>query len=341
MSPPPPCTLGRLAQSLGVSKSTVHRALAGSSRIAPLTRDRILAAARQAGYQRDPYFASLSALRHHHTVSATLPIHYLQGSPVDPGYKRGIDPFPELQKHGRALGFEFERVNLLDYPRFQTLPRILYQRGCRGLVLEQIDPVMHETLRRFQRVPVVCCERQEGLPFHTVRHESAGRVRLCRDRLRAAGYRRIGCAPVMHDPLHKDDYERLGAALSLVALDARPADRIPPVETPVRRTLNPRAYVAWLERHRPEAVIGNSAGLFWLHQNLSFPPPVFVNLHAAEADAARLLPGATAPPEALVMEILHMLDRLVRHGQTGLPATPIDVVIPPVWHEGAGIPPRP
>ena len=33
------------------------------------------------------------------------------------------------------------------------------------------------------------------------------------------------------------------------------------------------------------------------------------------------------------------MDSLIRHGEIGMAANPVAVVIPPVWHEGQGIPP--
>lgn len=338
-SAPNPATMGQLAASLGVSKTTIHRALTGATRISPGTRQRILAAARAAGYHRDPYFSALSSLRQKRTSQTTLPIHYLRGSPIDPEFTLGLDMFPFLQPAGRDFGFEVGRVNLPDYPRFKTLPRILYQRGCRGLVLEQVDPVLHGTLLGFSKVPVVCCQRQENLPFHTVRFGAADRVRLCWRKLREAGYRRIGCAVVLHDPPNRDDQDRLGAAFVLMQeLDEK--DRIPPLTTAVRGGFNSEAYVAWLERHRPDAVIANGVGPSWQHKHLSFPAPAFTCLHASDSANTRRIPGAFGSLDQLAVETLHVLDRLIRHGETGLPASPVDIVIPPCWHEGDGIPPR-
>lgn len=341
MPPPaPPSTMGRLAASLGVSKTTIHRALTGAPRISPETRQRVLAAARAAGYHRDPFFSALSSLRKKQVGRTTLPIHYLRGSPINPEFTRGIDMFPALQSAGRDFGFDVNRVNLSDYPKFKTLPRILYQRGCRGLVLEQVDPVLHETLLGFKKVPVVCCQRQEGLPFHTVRFGAADRVRLCWRKLREAGYRRIGCAVVLHDPPNRDDQDRLGAAFVL-AQGLEEKDRVPPLATVMRGSLNPETYVAWLDRHRPDAVITSSIGASLLHRSLPFPPPVLACLHASADSRFPRIPGASGSLEQLAVEALHVLDRLIRHGETGLPANPVDIVIPPLWHEGDGIPSAP
>lgn len=336
MSANPPPTLRQLAASLGLSKSTVQRALNGTIGILPETQARVLAAAKAAGYRRDPFFAAL-ATRKKNRGHPSFPIHYLQGSPTIPGFRRGLDLFPELQKQGLRFGFDLQRVNLLEFSKWTAIPRILWQRGSRGFLLEMLDPVMHDLLRGFGRVPMVCCERQEGLDFHTVRFGVADRVRLCWHKLREAGYRRIGIAPFLHDPPLHDDLDRLGAALTVLHRDGG-ENPIPPLEALLVAN-PPDVYLSWLERHRPDAVISARTGLWWAHRGLPFAPRAFASLHASNFPNDSHIPGAAGDHDTLANEALHVLDRLIRHGETGLPTQSISTVVPPVWHEGDGIPP--
>lgn len=323
-------TLRQLAAALGLSKSTVQRALDGTIGILPETRERVLAAAKTLGYRRDPFFAALAA-RKKKRGHADFPIHYLHGSPINPTFRRGIDFFPELQREGRRFGFDLQKVNLLEYPRWASLPRILWQRGSRGFILEMPDPVIHDALKSFGHLPMVCCERQEGLDFHTVRFGVTDRVRLCWAKLCEAGYRRIGIAPFLHDPPLHDDLDRLGAALTLLRREGG-ENTIPPLE--VSLIGDPAPYLAWLERWRPDAVISARPGMIWQHRPDGFAPRAFVALHASDR-----IPGTAGDYTLFANEVLHVLDRLVRHGETGRPASPVSVVVPPIWKEGGGIPP--
>lgn len=233
-----------------------------------------------------------------------------------------------------------QRVDIKEFDRWETMLRILYNRGSRGLLVEQVDPVMHDMIRNFGLLPVVCCERQHGLRFHTVRHAVADRVRLCWAKLREAGYRRIGFAHYEHPDLLIDDHDRLGAALTLLHKTPK-RDHLPPLELSSIRTPEERnAYREWLSRHRPDAVIGFRAGL-WLdgreHPN---QPRAFVSLHTSPGNQdAGPVAGATHNTDVFAREAISLLDRSIRHGETGLPDFPVDVVIPPLWFDASGIPP--
>ncbi len=62
-APPQPMSLRSLAQSLGLSPTTVSRALNGYTDVAPRTRNRVIEAARENGYAPDPRARSLATGR--------------------------------------------------------------------------------------------------------------------------------------------------------------------------------------------------------------------------------------------------------------------------------------
>lgn len=326
-------TLRNVAKQLGLGKSTVQRALTGSTSVSEETRRRVLEAAEQIGYRRDVYFATLSAHRKT-SGKVTLPVHFLFGSPVNPNFHQGHNCYPGLNRQGEKKGYEVHNVTMEEFTHWQSMLRILYHRGSRGLLVEQIDPVMHELLRNFDLLPVVCCERQEGLGFHTVRYGVGERVRMCWAKLWQAGYRRIGFALHRHGEGILDDRDRLGAALTLLH-DVRVKDRVPPLEN-----LNDVFYREWLASHKPDAVISFNPGCWYKGMDHPNRPKALVSLHASpKGKAIHHVPGAASPADVFASEVIVLLDRLVRFGEMGRPAHPIDVVIPPVWHEGAGIPP--
>lgn len=336
MDPEPPCTLTGLAAALGIDKSTVHRALNGSPLVAPATRERVLAAAAKAGYRRDPYFSALVAHRRK-SGNTTLPVHFLHGSPVNPDFRQGCDCLDHLREQGRQRGFDVQAADMSSFPKWSAMLRVLYSRGCRGLLIEQVDPIMHDMLRHFDRLPMVCCERQENLPFHTVRYAVGDRVRLCWRKLREAGHRRIGFVLYSHATLLNDDRDRMGAALMLLHRTP-PRERIPILE--VNTLGEPASYPAWLSRHRPEAVISFNPGLWYAGRDHPRRPRAFTTLHADAGNIdTRHVPGAIHAHQIFAREAIALLDRAIRLGEVGMPELPIDVVIPPLWHEGDGISP--
>jgi DNA-binding LacI/PurR family transcriptional regulator len=60
-----PKTMRSLGQQLGLSTMTVSRALRNAPGVSPLTRKRVLYAARLANYRPDPVLAVLNTYRHH------------------------------------------------------------------------------------------------------------------------------------------------------------------------------------------------------------------------------------------------------------------------------------
>ena len=328
-------TLRALAKQLGLGKSTVQRALAGSARVSKATRERVEQAAREAGFERDVYFSALSAKRRK-AGKIRMPLHYFPAGRVSSGLPMGLDLHKQLAASGLEMGYEVIKVVFSEFPKLEAIPRILYQRGSRGLIVGMADLRLHEPLRKFGKLPVVCCQRQEGLPFHSARFGVADRMRMCWSKLWDAGYRRIGCAIMQHDLLINDDRDRLGTALELNEEHLPKAKQVPPLTSGMGDS---DTFRQWLEDHRPDAVVGFSHVIWYWMRDAGFGDLPFVCLHARSAGDSRHTPGALQPKELLAREVLRQMDSLIRHGEIGVPAVPVHVVIPPVWHDGAGIPP--
>ena len=73
MSPPRPATMNELARMAGVSASTVSRALAGNPVISERTRDRVVALARELGFQPNLLARNLR-LRRTEAIGVVLPL---------------------------------------------------------------------------------------------------------------------------------------------------------------------------------------------------------------------------------------------------------------------------
>ena len=328
-------TIRDLAQSLGLGKSTVQRALAGSPLVSPSTRGLVQAAARRGGYRHDVYFAALSAKRHRKGKPAGILIHYLYGSPFFPDYHQGINSLPSLREIGLEMGFDVEPVKFHEFPNVRTIPKALYERGSKGLIIGQTDPVLHQALLGFGKLPVLCCQRQGGLPFHTVRFAASDRVRMCWKKLWEAGYRRIGCAVMRHDPILDDDRDRHGTSLVLAAENQRPRERVPVLRSELD---DEQAYLSWLKSYQPDAVISFRGGVWPLQEKAGLGHVPLVSLHASLEPGVAHIPGTLQHLELLASETLRQMDSMVRHGDTGTPRVAVNVIIEPEWHEGAGIP---
>lgn len=334
-------TLRDLATHLQLGKSTVQRALAGSARVSPQTRQRVHKAAEELGYRHDLYFAALSARRRTRNNGSIL-VHYLYNSATTQGARSTVVGF--FQTWAKEMGIEVELVDLESYSKVETIPRILLQRGSQGFIVghcnRELLPALHEA---YDKVPIICCQRQVDLPFHTVRFSVAECVRMCWKHLWDAGYRRIGCAVmkhprcpiVSHNPAHIDDLDRLGAAVALMADHLSEDEQIPPLRAHLHDV---DAYAPWLKEHKPDAVVGffpEHVDRICDEQGRPIP---FVALHAGHNPLYAHVPGSHTSGSMLVREALRQMSSLIRHGNGGVPEQIFHFLVEPTWHHGAGIP---
>lgn len=327
-------TLRELAESLGIGKSTVQRALAGEGLVKSSTRERVLSKAKACGYRHDAYFAALSAKRRRGKRGAEsgLLLHYLQEGKQADRWMIGVDLEKQLRDAGVGMGFEVERVELPGRGRAARWPEILWQRGSAGLLLGHVSAEMRQALVGFGKLPVLCCQRQDGVPFHTVRFAVNESMRLAWRRLRAIGAKRIGCAVMCHEPELDDDRDRWGAAM---ALTREAGNKGRPVEPLRAHISDDAAYVAWLKREQPDGVIGFRPGQWFVHQEAGFGAVPFVTLHASDSPELRHIPGVRERRDVLAREILVRMDSMIRHREIGVSAAAVHVVITPEWWDGS------
>lgn len=336
-----PTTLRELARRLGMGKSTVQRALAGSPRVAKRTRERVERMAAELGFKRSLYFSTLSAQRRVAGGQRVL-VHYVKefipqatGDPTGTGF----DAFESLRQEQAAIGIEVCRVEQDLFKEPERLPGILYARGCCGFLVGHCRPEVYEALAAFGRLPLLSCYRNEAFSCCTIAYNVAEFVRLCWRKLWEKGYRRIGFALLKHHPPLWEDRLRLAALADLREQYGEVVDAIPPLRADIR-SIEP--YLEWLRTHRPEAVIGFRSGHVCYQREAGFGHIPFVALHAKDSPDPEIqqLPGSHQPAALLARETLRRMDDMIRHGEVGMPDHPVEVLIPPVWREGKGIPRR-
>ena len=195
-------TIRDLAKRLGMSKSTVQRALSESGSISPQAQQRVVDAARELGYQRDPLFSILGS-RGRRTATTSLRIAYISrlGSPgLGQKWRAGVDVFEGAKARGEMLGYSVERVQPDELGAGKRLMDVLYHRGYVGVLLSQMRSPDHEAILANTHLPVVCCGRIDPLPLHTVQPDIVQMTKLAWKHFIQAGYRRIGPAICTHKP---------------------------------------------------------------------------------------------------------------------------------------------
>jgi hypothetical protein len=197
---------------------------------------------------------------------------------------------------------------------------------------------MRQAIMDFDKVPVLCCQRQDNVPFHTIRFAVNDAMRMVWRKLWEQGARRIGCAVLRHEPELNDDKDRYGAALALLAAHPVQGGSVPPLRCHIH---DDAAYVAWLRKEKPEGVLCFRPGLWFTHQEAGFGSVPFVTLHAAKSPEVRHIPGVLERLDVLVQELLIRMESMIRHGDIGTSTIPVHSVISPEWWEGcmdSGVP---
>ncbi|MFE5335639.1 LacI family DNA-binding transcriptional regulator [Isoptericola sp. NPDC056573] len=172
-----------VAESAGVSVSTVSRALASTGRVSPATRDRVVAAAARLGYQPDP---TARGLRMGRTHAIGLLVPDLE-NPYFASVTKGV------QARARALGYA---VFIVDSEEDATSETALVRELARrvdGVLLASPRSSDHDVLGLAGDVPTVLVSREVGaLPSVAV--DDRDGVSQALRHLYVLGHRRVAVA---------------------------------------------------------------------------------------------------------------------------------------------------
>ncbi|WP_374585099.1 substrate-binding domain-containing protein [Pseudoduganella sp.] len=179
--------LKSLADQLGMSKTTVSRALNGYPEVSEVTRERVLRAAREAGYQANPMARSLAVGRSN-VLGTIYPL-----LPADLG-----DPMFLEVVGGMSGALEQKQMNFIIAPVSQANEMPSYEQMVRGRRVDGL--VVSRTLVHDERIaylvragfPFVAHGRtQLDAPYAWFDYDNEAGIRMAVERLLALGHQRI------------------------------------------------------------------------------------------------------------------------------------------------------
>lgn len=335
-------TLADIAVLCGVSPITVSRALRNDPRVRPELKVVISRTARKHGYTPDPFASTLARRRgdkqakvykgviaciHGHTDHSWLHVH--------PHYHR---MFQGATAAAQALGFTVDEHWAHDpQARGLRLRKILHARGTRGIAV--LSAHANEMSIDWEHYPVAWLgSRQAG--FHYTTTDAYDCVTLAFDQLLAKGYRRItGFLPADAD--RAVGHRLFGALVQKQTLHLAPTDRVPPLTD---RATSPAALADWVRKTKPDALLVWTNPITlpfdWLASHSIVPGRdlAVAELHMVRKDTA--FSGVLWPYEGMGEAAVHLLVEQMHRNESGLPAYPRGVLIPPSWQEGQSTPPR-
>lgn len=333
-----PITLSLLAKNCRVSVATVSRALSGHANVRPEVRERVLAVARECGYQRNQLVSALMGqvrgARTQHFIGNLAIVHVPSATQprLLPMQRRMIDA---AQDRARQLGFAIEAFSLNEASGGPAcLGRALRARGIVGVIF--LQPNSNDATEGFPWEYFASLQIDYGSPQprqHTVSLDHHLTLSGALARLRGLGYGRAG----MFIERHKDErlIHKWSAAFRSFQENQGGIGLIPVLTA---AHMEPTAFKAWFDRHQPDLVIGHvDRALEWLGRDgVHSPADVgFFNLNWNE----RTLPcaGLDLQPELHGIVAVETVAAQIQRNERGLPTDPRTVIISGKWVDGPTI----
>jgi DNA-binding LacI/PurR family transcriptional regulator len=337
-------TLSQIARELGLAKSTVSMALRGNHTIRLSTRLKIQKTCQSLGYRPSPLLASLGRRRFRSSKSASdIPIAFISADPRELKEKVMLE---DAVTQAPELGYKVAVYPVKDLAGLRDPGRVLYSRGVQGIILPHFfNP---DSLRQMDWTPfsVVALGHAFGTEpsapgFHHVTDDHHETITGAWNRALAAGYRRIGAVYCQHLIPIRDDELRYAALL--YCQEKTPKSRRVPIFNEGTLFGNSCNLRPWLERYRPDVVLGMTSGNFWDIHRAGYRIPddvAFLNLHRElpeQTPELRFMAGMTQV-RAEIKIALELLDQEVRLRHRGVSNLPRTVLLHPHWTDGESMP---
>ncbi len=331
-----------IGRRLKLSKATVSLALRHHPSIAKATRLAVRAMAEKLGYRPDPALATLARQRWagHETGSGAV-LGYLVDSRMEnhDTHRRFL---AAAKRRAEERGYILNDFDLADYATIGAASRVLHHRGIRGLLVPQFANIEGPSILELpaEKFTVVCLDvGWVEVPFHTIAPDTFQATRVVWRTVIDRGYRRVGGAILSHQPRAFDDAARLGASLASQQDWLRAADRIPLLTSDHR---DRDSFVRWLDRYKPEVVIGFISRVHeWiLSTGRSVPGDVaFAGLGVVVAESPELT-GVERETSNIGSVGVDALVAAMNEDEWGVPKVQRKLLIEPQWHEGLTLPNR-
>lgn len=250
--------LKMLAASLGLSQTTVSRALGGYSDVSESTRKRVSEAARRMGYQPDPLARRLATGRTD-TVGLVFPF-----QATEFGDHRWGEVVAGLSEGLGEHGMDLSIIPVPPDKELETYSRVIDGRRVDALIVSwtRVDDARIKLLQKL-RFPFLAYGRTASdVPYPWFDFDNEGGARMAVERLVAFGHRRIG---LIHSPVEYNfAAQRRAGYLSALESAGIEADPTVIISSPLSRISGYHATTRLLELPSPPTALlvdNNLAGI--------------------------------------------------------------------------------
>ncbi len=235
-----------------------------------------------------------------------------------------------------ALGYRLEFFSLRTPGLSQKrLSAILYNRGINGILIGAMSSPSTRLDIHWENFSTVAVGHSLLAPrLHRVSNHQLHSMRLCYQRSRELGYRRLGLA-ITEKLDNRTDHNLRAAFLAEQSLD-RDGERVDLFILQQDETPGGTRFKQWLGQYRPDAVIYAGGGLEakqWVaEEGLRVPDEIglinagLASLHGETGLYQQMETVGAAGIDLLIAEIYG--------NRYGIPASPKLVLLEGLWHEG-------
>lgn len=333
-----PASLRSIADKAGLSLGAVSMAMRGDTSIPVKTRDRVLAIAKELGYQRNARVSELMTLLKKQSLGSG--VETLALVQAEASTERAEKPYLEetitnVQRRAREKGYGVEvfewGANGLNSGRFQ---QIIKARGIRGVLFG-----MHRDVTG--AVPFDCDSFAAQVigysvvdpPMHRVVIDHYRNVRLVMAQLLARGYKRIGLTIRPETNLRSRDLVSAGFIDMSRRLPLR--NRILPlVEDP-----DTKRFTKWRNKHKLDAVI--AVGGEWFNclcpSGETDPEKLGVAFLDTAGSSAEGVAGVPYQNDKVAEVAVDQLISALQANEFGVPEYPRTIAMTCRWKDGSTV----
>lgn len=336
-----PVSIADIAEALGVSMMTVSLALRDKPRVSQAMKERVLAKAREMGYQRDPEVSRLMAyIRKRRTSRLQANLGILHSEPIPFGKKTGLylrTLYEGARKRAESMNYAMETIWISEKGMTpQRVEGIIEARGIQGVIIAppRPSPEHPEGFRLKIDFSGIC-----GVNIaYSVLEPRFSRVAtnhyqstwLALDRLHEKGYRRVGL--VMEELASMRIRNLALAASSAWQYTHFGKIRVPPLllHSPTVGEIEP-----WVKKTRVDAVFIQNPHIEENLREMGFCIPKDIGVAYLNADyqsghVAGIVQNASATGSIAVD---HLVSQIMARN-VGVPKDNVTILVKGLWRDG-------
>ncbi|WPJ95168.1 LacI family DNA-binding transcriptional regulator [Coraliomargarita algicola] len=334
-------TLRDIAKESGVSLATVSRALRDDPRTAKATKKKVKDVADRLGYRPDPALQVLIERRWHgRRMNEGMNIAYVYNGKGINAESCKIE-YRRFRETAQKLGYTLIAEDLSKYPNVEKVIKRMETKGVTGVVFTVMAdaPYPIDTINeRFASVSVNVSSWKPECPV--VMHDEFQGVERAWHRLNQLGYQRIGTLLQDYPQSYSMD-QRLGAVFCRQHYVQPTKNRIPFHLHPKEAQPNDKKIRTWIERHKPQVILGDDHEELGLLQSMGYKIPedfAFATINMWNTDLVGEIAGYFRDNVNLFERALKLINMMVRSGNTGSDQGDLIEMVKGNWVDGASLP---